>query len=156
MSNVDLLATVAAVTDYDLEADDGPDSFNLLPALTGAPDTKVRDHLLLAPVRKSHLALRRGDWIYIGARGNGGFSGKNVGSHLLGGPAAHRFTKQVNSDIASGEIKADAPQAQLYNLKDDVSQKVNVIRRHPKIAAAMRAELDRIRNHPTAPHAQLE
>ena len=138
----------------DLGPDEAPDSFDILPAMTGAPDTVIRDHLLLAPVRRSHLTLRKGDWVYIGAQGNGGFDQKNVDDHGLGGPAAHLFTKQVNSDIENGEIRPDAPKAQLYNLKSDPTQKVNVIRDHPMIAESMRGELNRIRNHPTAPHTR--
>ena len=33
MSNVDMLATLAALTGYELQEQDGPDSFNMLPAL---------------------------------------------------------------------------------------------------------------------------
>jgi arylsulfatase A len=122
--------------------------------MTGASDTKVREHLLIAPQKSTHLALRRGEWIYIGARGNGGFTGKKVGSHLLGGPAAQLFTKQANSDIEDGKLRSDAPKAQLYNLKDDPRQMVNVIRHHPKVAEEMRSELERIKANPTASHSR--
>ena len=37
MSNVDMLATLAALTGYELQEQDGPDSFNMLPALVGNP-----------------------------------------------------------------------------------------------------------------------
>lgn len=152
VSNVDLLATVAAVVGRKLGPDEGPDSFNLLPVLTG-DSAQVRDHLLIAPQKQTHLALRQGDWIYIGAKGNGGFMGTELGTHLFGGPAATQFTGQTNSDIANGRIKPDAPKAQLYNLKEDPFQHVNVIREHPKIAEKLRAEMKQIRQHPTAPHA---
>jgi arylsulfatase A-like enzyme len=154
ISNVDLLATVAALLGRKLGPDEGPDSFSLLPVMTGSADTQVRDHLLLAPFRETHLALRQGDWIYIGAQGHGGFSQESVGDHGFGGPAAHLFTKHVNSDIENGKIKPGAPEAQLYNLREDPTQEVNVIRRHPNVADAMRAEMERIRNHSTAPHAR--
>ncbi len=154
ISNVDLLATTAAVTGQELNTQTGVDSFNLLPALTGPPNTGVRDHLLIAPARRTHLSLRRGDWMFIDAQGHGGFSQTNVGDHGFGGPAAHLFTGHVNSDIESGKIKPDAPKAQLYNLKIDPTQKVNVIREHPQIAAEMRSEMARIREQPTAKHAQ--
>lgn len=154
ISNVDLLATVAAVVGRKLGPDDGPDSFNLLPAFTGEPGTKVRDHLLIAPQKKTHLAIRQGDWIYIGARGNGGFMGTKIGEHLLGGPAAFKLTGQTNSDIANGKLKPNAPPAQLYNLKTDRTEKVDVIRQHPAIAEELKARMEEIRKHPTAPHAQ--
>jgi len=156
VSNVDLLATVAALVGRKLGPDEGPDSFNLLPALTGRSGTQVRDHLLIAPLRRTHLSLRQGDWLYTGAQGAGGFSQTHVGDHGFGGPAATLFTKEVNSDIENGKIKPDAPDAQLYNLKDDPAQKVNVIRQHPDIAAAMKAEMERIAMQPTAPHAQAK
>ena len=155
VSNVDLFATVAAVTGRKLGQAEGEDSFNILPALTGEPGAKVRDHLLIAPLRRTHLSLRKGDWIYIGARGHGGFSAKKVGEHGFGGPAAQLFTGHVNSDIKDGKIKPDAPEAQLYNLAKDPYQKQNVIRSHLKIAEQMKAEMQSIRSTPTAPHTTL-
>ncbi len=144
VSNVDLYATLADLVGRTLGPDEGPDSVNLLPVLTGDPAREVREQLLIAPARKSHLSLRKGDWMYIPAQAHGGFPGTEVGDHLFAGPAAHRFTGHVNSDIESGEIKAAAPEAQLYNLATDRSQKINVIREHPDIADAMAAELERI------------
>ena len=155
ISNVDLFATVAAITGRKLGPSEGEDSFNILPALTGEPGAKVRDHLLIAPLRRTHLSMRKGDWIYIGARGHGGFGAKKVGEHGLGGPAAQLFTGHVNSDIEDGKIKPDAPSAQLYNLAKDPYQKQNVIRSYPKIAEQMKSEMERIRTHPTAPHTVL-
>ncbi|MHC4995241.1 MAG: sulfatase family protein [Planctomycetota bacterium] len=154
VSNVDLMATFAAITGRSLGKDEAPDSFNLLPALTGKPGTAVRDHLLIAPAKRTHLALRQGDWIYIGAQDAGGFSAKNVGDHGFGGAAAHPFTGHVHSDIENGKIKPDAPETQLYNLREDLYQTVNVVREHPEIAAKMRSEMDRIREEHTAPHAR--
>ncbi len=154
ISNVDLLATIAGVVGKELKPSTGPDSFNLLPTLVGPQDAEVREHLLISPRQSTHLTLRKGDWVYIGARGNGGFSGRRVGEHALGGPAAFPFTKHVNSDVENGKIKREAPLAQLYNLENDPHQRDNVIRKNPKVVEEMRAELGRIRRHATAPHAQ--
>lgn len=145
LSNVDLLATVAALAGREIAAGEAEDSVDLLPALAGSPDTQVRDRLLIAPFDETHLALRQGDWIYIGAQGHGGFAMENVGDHGFGGAAAQRFTGQVNSDIENGAIRPDAPPAQLYNLADDPYQKENVIAQHPEIAAELKAELDNMR-----------
>ena len=41
----------------------------------------------------------------------GGFDAKKWGKHLLGGAAALKYTKQINSDVTDGKIKADAPAA---------------------------------------------
>ena len=143
ISNVDLLATLAALTGQRLSEKDGLDSFDVLPALTGTPTSPIRDHLVISPRSSRHLTLRRGDWIYIGAKGGGGFTAKRIGEHLLGGPAAHRLTGQVNSDIAGGKLKPDAPPAQLYDLATDPHQRTNVHDERSKVAGEMKAFLKR-------------
>ncbi len=140
--NVDMLATLSAVTGRVLKKDEGPDSFNVLPAFTGSPETPIRDHLVLCPRSKRHIALRKGKWMYISGKGNGGFTGHRIGDHLLGGPAAHLLTHQVNSDIANGKLKQNAPPAQLYDLQKDRSQKINLYRKQPETVKQMKAFLD--------------
>lgn len=139
VSNVDIMATAAALTGVELNDGDAPDSFNLLPALL--EDKQVRDHLVISPVRKTHLSLRAGDWMYISNQAGGGFSGPTPNTHLFGGPPAIHFANQVNSDLENGKIKPDAPKEQLYNLRSDPSQAVNVIRDNPVIAQTMREHL---------------
>ncbi|MEQ1860095.1 MAG: arylsulfatase [Chthoniobacteraceae bacterium] len=139
--NVDLLATFAALTGAKLSAADGPDSLNILPALTGTPDQPIRDRAVFAPNKKENLALRHGRWLYIGARGGGGFGGKRPGEHLLGGAAALKFAGQANNDVGDGRYMPDAPDAQLYDLAADPRQARNVIREHPEVAARLKAEL---------------
>lgn len=131
--NVDILATLAALVDRPLTSEEGVDSFNILPALTGTPTSPIRDHLVVCPRSKNHVALRKGDWMYISAQGNGGFTGKKIGEHALGGPAAHALTHQVNSDITNNRIRPDAPPEQLYDLKNDRSQTKNVYREYPEV-----------------------
>ena len=144
--NVDMLATLAAMIEMPLADADGPDSFNLLPALIGSPELPIRDHAVLAANRPSHLALREGHWVYIGAQGGGGFGGRKVGDHALGGGAALKFAREINSDIVDGEIRKDAPQAQLYDLQSDLAQSQNVIEANPEIAQKMRRRLQSIRD----------
>ena len=138
---VDMLATIAALTGSQLTGADGPDSFNVLPVLTGTPEKPIRDHMVIAPSKKANLALREGRWVYIGAQGGGGFEDSKVGSHGFGGPAALKFTSEANSDIEDGKLKPDAPSAQLYNLTTDPSQSRNVIRDHPEVAQRLAARL---------------
>ena len=134
--NVDFLATFAAITGQSLRADEGVDSFNLLPVLTGTPTQPIREHLVIAPFAAKAIALRSGNWVFISAQGDGGFAG------VRGGPGSVAFSQRVNSDItADGKIKPDAPATQLYNLEADPQQTKNVVREHPEIAARLAALL---------------
>jgi len=145
ISNVDMLATLAALTGYELKEGEGPDSYNILPALLTDSKKQIRDHLVIAPNREPNMALRNGDWIYISAQGGGGFAATNWGDHGLGGPPALKFTHEKNSDIEDGKIKPDAPDAQLYNLKEDFRQSTNVIRENQEIADMMKEMLASIK-----------
>jgi arylsulfatase A-like enzyme len=150
---VDFLATFAALTGAKLAPGDARDSLNLLPALTGTPAPAIRNELVISPNRNTHLALRVGQWIYIGARGGGGFGGTKPGDHDLGGPAALQFAGEVNSDVADGKFKPDAPEEQLYDLAADPRQTRNVIRDHPEVAARMKARLAALRTEVSPPPA---
>ncbi len=140
--NVDMLATFAALTGQQLEIGQGQDSKNILAALTGQTNKQLRSEVLLAAQRKSHLAIRKDNWLYIGAQGGGGFTSGKHGAHAFGGPAAITFAGQLNSDIKDGKIKDDAPPAQLYNLKSDVQQTTNLYDKYPEVVKEMEAILD--------------
>ena len=141
VSNVDLIATLANLTGQELKDNQGPDSFNILPALTGDISQPVRDHLVLAPFRKSHLSLRAGDWMYISGEAGGGFSSPHLGTHGFGGYPALHFAGEVNSNMEEGKRKSDAPKEQLYNLRSDPYQATNVIGDNPEVAQTMREHL---------------
>jgi arylsulfatase A len=142
---VDLWATCAAMVGHRRQPGEAPDSIDMLPVFTGSNATPLREELVISPSKKSHLALRQRGWMYIGARGGGGFSGQKPGDHSLGGPAALQFAGQKNSDILDGQYTADAPQEQLYDLIADPFQTSNVIRQHPEIAARLRTRLQELR-----------
>lgn len=146
---VDLLATFMALTGQDVEALKGKDSVNMLPALIEDPDKPLRTELLLAPRQPRNLAIRKGKWMYIGARGSGGFTGSRPNHHAWGGPAAAAFVGSANSDIEDGRIKKDAPPAQLYDLEKDLAQTRNVYREKPEVAKQMEALLDSYRPRET-------
>ncbi len=64
--HVDLLATVAAIVGKPLAKGAGPDSFDLLPALTAERPTKpCREALVHQTGNPAALAIRKGDWKYI-------------------------------------------------------------------------------------------
>ncbi len=146
ISNVDLLASMAALTGYELKDGEGPDSFNILTALTGDVSQPVRDHLVLSPFRKTHLSLRAGDWIFISGEAGGGFSSPDLGTHGFGGYPALHFAGQKNSNMENGKRKPDAPKEQLYNLRTDPRQTRNVILEQPIVAETMREHLAAIQS----------
>ena len=140
--NVDMLATFAAIINRPLKEDEALDSRNILKALTGNPETPVRDQLIISPLDRNHLTIRKGDWVYIPAQDGGGFSGKKIGMHGFGGSATQLLTHQVNSDIENGHIKRDAPPAQLYNLRDDPRETKNIYTEKPEIVKELNVILD--------------
>ena len=146
ISNVDVLSTLAAIVKQPLTLKDAKDSYNMLPALLNDSKKQIRDELIISPWKKSHISLRKGKWMYIGNKGNGGFQGRKIGDHNLGGPAAHELTKQVNSEIEDGKLKSNAAQEQLYDLETDPTQKKNLYYEFPEIVADMKADLNKIIN----------
>ncbi|VGO13868.1 Arylsulfatase [Pontiella desulfatans] len=135
--NVDMLATFAALTEQTVEKEQLADSVNVLPALLEEPAAPLRDTLLLSPHRPSHLAVRKGKWMYIPTQGEGGFRG-GPGSHGAGGAVCASFVGSVNSDIENGRIKKDAPPAQLYDLDADVRQTTNLYNQYPEVVQQMK------------------
>ena len=101
-----------------------------------------RPTLVLAPNKPTHLAVRKGKWMYIGAQGSGGFTAAKRGAHAFGGPAAITYAGYVNSDIEDGKIKPDAPPAQLYDLQNDLKQTQNLYREYPEVAKELKALLE--------------
>lgn len=154
-SQVDLMATFAALVDRPLPDGQGLDSINQLDTLTGNPPTPLRDRVVISPNSPAHLLVREGQWLYIPAQNEGGFQGCEIGDHLLGGAAAFKLTGQTNSDFTpDGELKPNAPPAQLYDLEQDPQQRTNLYADHPHIVAELDAILAEYRQH-TGPHSPL-
>ncbi len=140
--NVDMLATFTALTGQDSQILKNKDSVNVLPALLDNPVEPLRKELLLAPRQTKNLAIRQGKWLYIGARGSGGFTGSKPSDHAWGGPAAIELAGSVNSDIEGGKYKADAQSAQLYDLDADLAQTTNLHDQYPEVVTELRALLE--------------
>ncbi len=146
LCSVDLLATVSALTGQEL--DDSKDSINMLPALVENPGEPLRTEMFMTPNKPTHMALRRGKWMYIPARSDGGFRGSKPSQHAWGGAAVTTLVGTPNSDIEDGKIKEDAPPAQLYDLEADVNQTKNVYYDYPEIAQEMAATIKEARQAP--------
>ena len=117
LCQIDLSASMAALTDQTLAHEDGPDSFDVSAALLGQTQTG-RDHLV---EHAGVLSLIQGDWKYIEP-------GK--------GPKINRNTNT--------ELGRDS-QPQLYNLKGDLGEKHNLAAEHPDRVKAMADLLRKIR-----------
>ncbi|MFR9668103.1 MAG: arylsulfatase, partial [Rikenellaceae bacterium] len=97
ISNVDMMATLAEIVEYELQPGDALDSFSVLESWIGEPQSPIRDYLVTSPYSSDHTSIRMGDWVYIPAQGAGGFKARNWGDHGLGSEAALAHTGQLNS-----------------------------------------------------------
>jgi len=143
--NVDMLATFMAVTGQEANNLENSDSVNVLPAFIEEPKENIRKELVLAPKSQKHLSLRKGKWMYIPAKGSGGFRGSKPHHHAWGGAAAVNFVGGKNSEMENGKLKEEAEVAQLYNLEEDKYQTTNVYSQHPEVVKEMEAILDTYR-----------
>lgn len=117
-----LMATCADLLGADLDADQGGDSFSILPVLTGQSETVPGQPAVVHHSSRNFFALRKGDWKLILGRGSGGFSEPRV------------------VEPAPGE-----PTGQLYNLAQDLQERQNRYAEHPAIVAELSALLERFR-----------
>lgn len=140
-SNVDYFAMLSSLTGYELKPEDAPDSYDLLPALTGKENVVIRDHILISPWRAKSLSLRKDNWVYIPAQGGGGFSGNAIGAEQFGGYATTKLTHREHSDVLDNKLNPTAPKAQLYDLESDPNQRKNVYNEHPEVVAELDAML---------------
>ncbi|WP_411847551.1 arylsulfatase [Roseibacillus persicicus] len=141
LCSIDFLATAAALTGQQL--DNAKDSINMLPALLEKPADALRTEMFMTPRKPSHLSYRKGKWMFIPARNDGGFTGSKPHQHAWGGPAVTTLVDTPNSDIANGKIKPGAPPAQLYDLEADVNQTKNLYLTHPELVKEMTATLQK-------------
>ena len=139
--NIDMVATMSAITGVKIQDGQAIDSVDVLAALTGDGTDVVRENLVLAPSKATTLGIRMGKWMYINSQGSAGFSGKKRGSHAFAGPAAISYAGYTNSDIKNGKIKEDAPHAQLYDLEKDLKQTTNLYNENPEVVKEMEAIL---------------
>ncbi len=120
----DLLATFAAVLGNPLPGEAGPDSFNLLPVLTGKhpEDRPIRGPVVMhAGSAPDMMMIRSGNWKLINQLGSGGFS------------------KPTLIKPRPGD-----PEGQLYNLTDDLGETKNLYTERPDIVARLKAEMKQI------------
>lgn len=118
----DIFATVADMTGIGLPGnkDVAPDSFSFLPSLLKKENKNPRKSMITADSKGMH-AIRIGDWKFIDNSPPPGFPEKML-----------------------NQYKNEIPQ--LYNLKDDPSEQINLYDKHPDKVKQLLDELNRIRN----------
>ena len=124
VSQIDLMATLASVVGYKLTDKQAEDSHDLLPLITGKTEKGPRTTHIHNTFDRA-WAIRDGDWVLVDAK---------TGYH---------------SSVGKGweDKYGYKPQTKpaLYNLKEDIGQKNDLIDKHPEKAQALRALMKKIR-----------
>lgn len=120
----DLLATVAAIINYELPDNAGEDSYNILPVLL---DKKFNKPIREATVHhsiKGNFAIRRGNWVLIEAS-----SGDDNQE-----PNWFKKRRGYKPHEYSGE---------LFNLKDDLAERKNLYGEYPEKVSELKEMLEK-------------
>jgi arylsulfatase A len=137
ISQVDLMATCAALLGSKLPSTAAEDSYSILPALLGQKlATPIRKATVFHGARGS-LAIRQGDWVLIDAR-------TGAGSRE---PAWFKEKHGYPTNKFSGE---------LFNLRDDLAQRKNLYGEKPEVVQRLKALLEKYKTEGrSAPVAKL-
>ena len=112
----DLLATFAGIVNFNLPANAGEDSYNVLPALLGqSHPSPIREATIHHSI-SGKFAVRKGKWKYIEVAGSGGWTG---GGNSTGSPK------------------------QLYDMQADPSEQTNLYDSNPEIVSEIEALLEK-------------
>jgi len=127
ISQIDIFATIASVVNFKLGDDQAEDSHDLLPLFTGKTNTGPRTSHVHNTFADKY-AVREGDWLLVNTK-----SGYKR-------PRIHKsWEKRHGYEPEGGQ------EAYLYNIKEDVGQKHNVIDKHPEKAEHLKVLLKKIR-----------
>lgn len=114
-----LISTVAEVVGAEPQPEVGSDSYSILPALLGGEVNNSQ--AVIHHSSKGYFSIRQGDWKYIERLGSGGFS------------------KPALISPKDGEQTG-----QLYNMKDDPGEQINLFAQQPEIVKNLKKELNEI------------
>jgi len=127
MCHVDFMATVAALLGAKLPDNAAEDSVNVLPVLLGLPRTTPAREATVHHSISGKFAIRKGDWVFIDAP-----SGDDNG-----GKGEPEFLKAER-----GYTKHELP-GELFNLRDDLSERRNRYAEHPGLVRELKALLEK-------------
>ena len=119
----DFFATCADLTGYDLKDNEAEDSFSMLPLITGESNEDIREYTVHHSIDGS-FAIRQGDWKLIFCPGSGGWSYPRL-----------RDIKAENLEL---------PPLQLYFLKEDIGETINLVNEHPEKVKELKEALAKI------------
>ncbi len=119
VSQLDWYASFAALTGQKLAEGEAPDSFNELNTLLGK-SAKNRKFVVEQNINNS-LAIVVGDWKYIEPSNKA------------------RINKETNIELGNN------PKPQLYNLKADAGEKVNVAQKYPEKVKVLKIQLEKVK-----------
>ena len=112
------MRTFAEITNYQLSDNEAEDSYNILPAILNPEDKKIIREAIVSHSINGSFTIRQGDWKLLLAAGSGGWSSPTPGKEEEG-----------------------LPPVQLYNLKDDPSEKENLQAKNPDVVHKLTALL---------------
>jgi arylsulfatase A len=118
------MATLAEVVGYQLPNNSAEDSYNLLPLLKGEPDAVNIREATVQNTFKDRYAIRKGDWVLIDSES---------GMHTK---VPEWFNEQFG-------YKVNTYPGELYNLKNDISQKDNLYGENPEKEAELKQLLEK-------------
>ena len=121
VSLIDIFSTLADVTHYQLKSTEAEDSYSFLPLLQKKGNSE-RDFVIFHS-SAGMFGIRQGDWKLIEGLGSGGFT-------------EPKFIKST----------PNGPKGQLYNIKNDPLEQVNLYLQNPEVAKALNAKLTEIKN----------
>lgn len=127
ISQVDFLATFAALTGFELPKNSAEDSYNFLPWLRGEATESPR-RTIVHNTNPEDYALRHNDWLLID--GKTGYVS----------PAPQPWIEKHHQPADDGQP------VELHNLKEDIGQRHNVAAAHPEVVAELQALLQKIRD----------
>jgi arylsulfatase A len=127
ISQVDLMATFAALVNFDLPRNAAEDSFNFQPWLQGKTKTPPRSTMVHNTDARNY-AIRDGDWLLVDAKSG----------------AARKAP--TTWDKKHHQPPNDGQPVELYNLKEDIAQRHNLAAEHPDKVTELQTLLKKIRD----------
>jgi hypothetical protein len=129
------MATIAAIVGHELPApaSAAEDSYNILPALTGAVIDRPLRPAMIVHSADGVFALRQGPWKWI------------EGKPYQGPDELNKTPKGTPKMINPPKSRAEEYHEQLYNLQSDPAETQDMLKSNPKQAAELRALLEQWR-----------